>query len=154
MPEFRTKYFDTVRFEEQSVIRFPAGLPGFEQERRFLLIEQPINKPIVFIQSLSRPELCFLSLPVLMAQPGYRLHVAPEDLRALGLPESRQPAVGQDILALAIISLAENRPPTANLLSPIVISLKNRTAVQAIQVDSGYTHQHPLVERTEELVCS
>jgi flagellar assembly factor FliW len=154
MPEFSTKYFDRIRYEEQSVICFPSGLPGFDRERKFLLIEQPINKPLVFLQSLSRGEICFPTLPVLAIDPDFRLRVSPEDLRTLGLPENQKPRIGQDLVCLAIISLGENRPPTANLLSPVIINLKTNTAVQTIPLDSSYSHQHPLVAPSEALVCS
>ncbi|MBM3773623.1 MAG: flagellar assembly protein FliW [Acidobacteria bacterium] len=153
MPEFRTKYFNVVGYDEDSVLTFPAGLPGFDQERRFLPIEQPINKPLVFLQSLSHRELCFLALPVLTVDAAYRLNISPEDLRILGLPDDRQPVIGQQVACLAIVSLPENQSPTANLLSPVVIHLANRRAVQAIQVDSSYSHRHPLLS-VAEAVCS
>lgn len=144
MAEFRTKYFDRVTYDENSVVFFPAGLPGFERQRRFLFIEQPVNKPLVFIQSLSRPGLCFLALPILMIDAGFRLNIAPDDLRLLALPENGQPAIGREVACLAIVSIAKNQSPTANLLSPVVVNLANRRAVQAIQIDSGYSHRHVL----------
>jgi flagellar assembly factor FliW len=154
MPQFATKHFGIIEFEGDAGFEFPCGLPGFEQERRFLPIEQPGTKPIVFLQSLTRPELCFMTLPVPVVEPSYQLAVAPEDLRILSLPEDRQPEIGSGVLCLAIISVAEDRPPTANLLAPIVVNLKTRQAVQAIQVESGYSHQHPLVAASGEGACS
>ena len=55
---------------------------------------------------------------------------------------------------LALISVDDQRPPTANLLSPIVINVATRKAVQSIQVDFGYSHRHPLVSEVLEAVCS
>jgi flagellar assembly factor FliW len=144
MPEFRSKYFGAVTYKEEAVLRFPLGLPGFAEEKRFLLIEQPVNRPLVFLQSLGRPELCFVALPVLGMCPDYRLAVCPEDLQALGLAGDRQPVIGPEVLCLGIVSLAEGKPPTVNLLAPVVVNWKSRCAVQAIQIDAGYSHEHPL----------
>jgi flagellar assembly factor FliW len=64
-----------------------------------------------------------------------------EDIRLLGL--WRAPRIGEDVLCLAVLSI---RPegPTANLLAPVVVNLRNRLAVQAVAPDSEYSHRHPL----------
>lgn len=152
--QFETQHFGTIEYTSESVFDFPAGLPGFEQEHRFVAIEQPSTKPILFLQSLTRPDLCFITLPVLVVDPGYRLAIAPDDLRALGLAEHRQPSIGTEVLCLAIISVSEGSPPTANLLAPLVVNLKTRCAAQVIQSESGYPHRHALLAPGKEETCS
>lgn len=154
MPEFRTRYFEQITYLPESVIEFPLGLPGFEHERRFLLVEQEPNKPIVFLQSLSRSELCFITVPVQGILPGYELTLSAEELHTLDLAEDRQPVVGEDVIHLAVVSLAEGRPPTANLLAPIVVNWRKRLAVQSVQADSSYSHQQPLFAQDLEPQCS
>lgn len=152
---FETRHFGAIEYQPDAVCEFPAGLPGFEDEREFLPLELPRTRPIVFLQSLRRPELCFITLPVQTIEPAYRLLMSAEDLRLLGLPEDRQPELGREVLCLAIVAVAEGQAPTANLLAPVVINLANRRAVQAIQSDSGYSHRHPLpVPSGEEQECS
>jgi len=131
---------------------FPDGIPAFEQERSFLPIRQPHNEPLVFLQSLSTPELCFVTLPAQSVCPGFQLNMTSEDLHALGLAADRQPTVGRDVLCLFILSLEENAPPTANLLAPIVVNLETMRARQAIQTDSSYSHRERLPLR--EAACS
>ncbi|HTP88016.1 MAG TPA: flagellar assembly protein FliW [Bryobacteraceae bacterium] len=154
MPECRTKYFETMEYTGDSVIRLPNGLPGFEQECEFVLIDQPINRPLVFVQSLATPDLCFVALPVLSVDPEYRLLISPEDLEAMGLNASAQPAIGKDVACLVIVSFGEDRLMTANLLAPLVINLSTRVAVQTIQSSSNYSHRHPLLTEEPEPVCS
>ena len=153
MPIVETKHFGPIEYQEEAVFEFPAGIPGFEDQTRFLPIEQPANKPLVFLQSLLRPELCFLALPARVVDSEYRLAISAEDLRDLGLPEDCQPLMGEEVLCLTILTVRGDRPPTANLLSPIVVNLKPRCAVQAIQADSGYSCQHPLFPAPEEAKC-
>jgi flagellar assembly factor FliW len=139
-----TRYFGLVEYNEESVMVFPDGIPAFEQERRFLALRQPASEPLVFMQSVANPHVCFATLPVAAACPGYRLSMAPEDLRALGLEKGRQPAIGRDVLCLTILSLTENAPPTVNLLAPIVVNLRTLRGRQAIRTDSLYTHREVL----------
>ncbi|MGA3024977.1 MAG: flagellar assembly protein FliW [Bryobacteraceae bacterium] len=154
MPECRTKYFDNMEYTEDGVIRLPNGLPGFEQEREFVLIDQPVNRPLVFVQSLRTPNLCFVALPVLSVDAAYRLSVSAEDLEAIGFDPARQPSIGRDVACLALLSFGEDRLMTANLLSPLVINLSTCVAVQAIQTGCNYSHRHPLLAEEPEPVCS
>lgn len=154
MPTFSSRHFGTIEYNSDLVFEFPAGLPGYEQERRFLPIEHAASKPIVYLQSLNRPELCFITLPVLAVKADYQLTVPPDDLKLLGFGDKQQLKIGTDVLCLAIISVAEGKDPTANLLAPVVVNLKNRRGVQAIPEDSPYSHQHPLLAPKPEGACS
>jgi flagellar assembly factor FliW len=154
MAECRTKYFETMEYTDDSVIRLPNGLPGFEQEREFVLIDQPSKRPLVFVQSLRTPRLCFIALPVLSVDAAYRLFISADDLDAMGLDPSRQPAIGSEVACLVILAFGADRQMTANLLAPLVINLSTRIAVQAVQAGCNYSHRHPLLAEEPEPVCS
>jgi len=149
----QTKYHGDIEYSDDALIRFAAGLPGFEEETAFLPIEMPAARPIVFLQSVLQPDLCFVTLPVLVVSPEYKLSLLPSDLEALGLAPDRQPRLGDDVLCLAILTIQENGPTTANLLAPVVMNLQTRQAVQAICPDGGYTHQQPFLTPAAEPVC-
>ena len=36
--KLQTKYFGEIEYEEKDVVRFPAGIIGFEEEQAFLLL--------------------------------------------------------------------------------------------------------------------
>jgi flagellar assembly factor FliW len=132
------------------VIDFPAGIPGFEQERRFILIEQQALDPLVFLQSLVSPALCFLALHARVVCPDYKFRMSDEDLELLGLPG--QPPIGPDLACLTLIHLDE-KDITANLLAPIVIHVSARRGAQTILAGSEYSHQHK-IEAVEAAVCA
>ena len=146
MPQLHTKYFGPLEYQEQDVVRFPSGLPAFEEESRFLVIEPPDRAPLAFLQSMRQPGLCFLALPVLSVEPRYGLAITTEDLEALKLDTGRQPAIGAEVDCLVVIAIPEGGVPSANLLAPIVINRANRLGTQAIRVDSTYSHQHPVAK--------
>ncbi len=154
MPELTTTFFGRLAFDADAIINFPEGIPGFEQQRRFIAVEQPATKPLVFLQSIDPGGVCFVTLPVLAVEPNYRLALSAEDLDDLRLAADRQPVVGQEVLCLTVISLAEGEPPTANLLSPIVINLSARIGKQAIQEAGDYNIRHVLPDPEEVKACS
>jgi flagellar assembly factor FliW len=137
-----TRDLGELEYAEESVIDFPHGVPAFEGERRFVLIQPPSLAPLVFLQSAATPALAFTAVPVTAIDAGYELSVLPEDFETLGRPESRELSV------YALLTFPENGPVTANLLAPIVVNTAIRRAVQAVRCDSRYSHQHLLGDRT------
>ena len=122
---------------------FPNGIPAFEIEQRFRLIDR---EPLLFLESETNPELSFLLLPVALIDPDYRLVLSPEDRATIDASSE------SDLLCLAVITVAENSPPTANLLAPVVVNLDCGRAVQAVRSDAAYSHKYPLM--AEEATCS
>ena len=50
--------------------------------------------------------------------------------------------------------MVEGSDPVANLMSPIVVNLKIRKGIQAIQLGSPYSLRHPLAAEYEAASCS
>ena len=144
MASIQTTRFGVLEVEQGSILQFPQGLPGFENDRRFVLVEQAELAPVACLQSLDSPGLCLWVAPVRAIAPGYRMGITPEDLLLLGLDQARQPLPGEEVLCMAILCAPENGPLTANLLAPVVVNLETRTAVQAVRVDNQYSCQHLL----------
>jgi flagellar assembly factor FliW len=150
MPLAHTRRFGDIQYDRSSVLTFPGGLPGFDGQPLFTLVEKPELAPIVFLQSLNTPELCFFSAPVAAIDPEYSLVLTREDFERLDLDPTRVPVPNVDVLPLALLCLPENGPLTANLLAPVVINLHNRVAVQAVRADTRYSHRHPIPQRSGE----
>jgi len=159
MPSVETKYFGTLSCAEDSIFDFPQGVPAFEDEKSFVLIEAPQGNsplgnapqedapetaPLVFLQSLTRAGLCFMAFPILVVDRDYQLAIAPEDLEDLGLDAQRQPTPGEEVLVLALVSLHDGFLATANLMAPIVLNAKTQRGLQAIRRDSRYSPKHPV----------
>lgn len=154
MPRIDTLHFGSLDYSEDALLEFPTGLPAFEDQTCFVLIERPDSSPLVFLQSLGRPELVFLALPALVIEPGYQLDVPHEERALLGLPADVPLIIGRDLLCLAILTVAGCGPATANLMAPVVVNLATRRGAQVIQTDSSYSYRHPLFQQPEEQPCS
>lgn len=154
MPPLRTKYFGELDYASESVFHFEDGIPGFEDQTEFVFIDQPRTHPLVFMQSLKRPGLCFIAVPTSVAQAGYQPKLSAEHRETLGLPPFADLQIGRDILCLALVTVVEGSGPTVNLASPIVLNLFNQKGLQAIQEAPEYSFRHPLVAQEGTLSCS
>jgi flagellar assembly factor FliW len=152
MLSVQTKYFGNLCCREEDIFEFPWGLPAFEKEKRFVLIEFPESAPLVFLQSLTQATLCFLALPILVADRDYQMGMALEDLAALDLERGRQPVLGHEVLVLALVSLHDGFSVTVNLMAPVVLNLKTCSGLQAIRQDRVYSHQHLIESRSPAVV--
>lgn len=140
MAEIDTRQFGTLTYSPDEVIHFAAGLPGFELQQDFLLHQEPTMGPFVFLQSLTDPNLSFVTLPVERLEENYELTLSRDDLAQLAAEELPAPA---DVRCLAILQLNPS-DATANLAAPIVIALRTRRGTQAIRQDRRYSASHPL----------
>ena len=176
MQSIETLRFGVVRFEEHEVIEFPAGLPGFEQEFRFLLIEAEESRPLKFLQSISSPQLSFVCAPLALVFARYEATLPKSDRELLamppeggapgggapggGAPGSGAPGSGAPDTVLewlAILCFARPDAPTANLLGPLVIRRDVGLGVQSIREDSRYSARQPLFAAAppvEQALCS
>jgi flagellar assembly factor FliW len=141
MASLSTRQFGPIDYSEDAVVEFDGGLPAFEQDTHFLLIERSDLSPVVFLQSLVTPELCFATLPVDALLPDYQLYVPLDELEDLGIGQETTTA---DLLCLAILTTPANQSPTANLKAPVLIHRGTRRGRQVIQTDCPYSFAHVL----------
>ncbi len=142
MPKWNSLRLGQFEYEAAAIVTFPKGLAGFEMETSFVPIEKRGYEPVVFLQSLRSPELCFVTVPMDFVDKAYQLRIMNEDM--IVISASEQNSATADLACLAIVCLPENGPATANLLGPVVVNRKNRIAVQAIRDDSKYSASHSL----------
>jgi flagellar assembly factor FliW len=144
MPRILTKFFGECDCEPTALFSFPAGLPGFEDQTSFFFLTIPDSEPLLFVQSATMRDLCFILLPVLVVDPQYRLELTREELLELEFSHTEEPVIGTDVLCAAIVSSGDGEAPTVNLMAPIVVNLNAKSGIQAIHGESGYSHRHPL----------
>jgi flagellar assembly factor FliW len=146
MSWLQTPHFGSLEYTPAFTLEFSEGLPGFESERTFVLVEQPAHHPLVFLQSTRTASLCFPALPVRVVEAAYEPELGLSDLELLGF--AKQPKIGEDAVVLVLIAVHE-QDPTANLLAPVVINLRTRAAAQCVHPSMRYSHRQPLAAALE-----
>ena len=121
-----------------TVITFPAGLPGFVTLRDFALIETHRDE-LIWMQSVEDAEITFLVVDPFVLVSGFEVEIPPSDLAALGV--SDQDAT---LLVLAVAQLQGGMPVSVNLQSPIVIERARRRGRQVVLPDSRYGMHHAI----------
>jgi flagellar assembly factor FliW len=122
----------------RNVIRFPTGLPGFEQCREFVLLASPDLTPLRCLHAISGPAASFLVLDPLVALPDYRCELPEHDRRLLG------DTAGNPLVWLSLVAVAPDGSASANLRAPIVINPTLMVGCQVLADNSPYSLHHPL----------
>jgi flagellar assembly factor FliW len=148
----KTRFHGPITFNAQNVLDIPSGLFGFVDETQFLLLAVPSSKPIVFLQSVRSPKLCFISLPVQIVDMNYALLLNRVDLKRLGYSKATPPRLSKDVLCLALLTIRDKEVTTANLVAPIVIDIRAHRGVQVL-VKQQYSHRHPVLAAESRLAC-
>jgi len=151
MPKVHSRNFGVIDYSSGDQFVFPDGLPGFPGETSFLPVEVPEQIPLLYLQSLATPDLCFVALPAKSLVADYKLSPEGEDLARIGLDTHAQPGV--EVLCIALLCFAENGTAAANLRAPVVINMRNHTGVQMIQSDDRYPIRFMLEPEREAAVC-
>ncbi len=135
-----SRRFGRIPVAEAQVLRFPEGLPGFEELREFLLLSPPALAPVQFLVALADPDISFPVLPARLCLAGYAPALGPAELAGLE-------AAGPDDLALyAILTFDQARAQvTANLRAPLLVNPAARLGRQALLPDSTYALRHALL---------
>jgi flagellar assembly factor FliW len=148
----KTRFHGPITFSAQDVLAIPSGLFGFVDETEFLLLAVPSSRPIVFLQSIRSPKLCFISLPVQIVDANYALSLNCADLKRLGYSRAAPPRLSKDVLCLALLTIRDGSVTTANLVAPIVIDIRAHRGVQVL-MKKQYSHRHPIPAAESRLAC-
>src|SRR5882724_5704153 len=60
---YRSPRLGDFSYGTEDVIRFPQGIPGFEQLQQFLLLARDEYAPFIFLAALERPEVALPLAP-------------------------------------------------------------------------------------------
>lgn len=134
---FDTAHFGQLEVNDQAVIIFDDGLPGFEDHKEFVILnnhdtEEPV--PFMWLQSVKDRDLAFVLTIPYFARPDYAFDVPEEVVQKLS---AQNP---EDLGVYAVVTIREKLDEmTVNLASPILVSTKNHHAVQWTIEDSAYS---------------
>lgn len=122
-----TDRFGSFDIKDGKVIEFPWGLPGFEDLKKFIILEVSDTKPIYWLQSTENK---FIALPVIVSfelLSDYSIYIKENELEGLYV-ESKN-----DLLILNVVVVPEDiKDMTINLAAPIVINVKHGIGKQII----------------------
>jgi len=148
--QMETKNFGTLEIEEENIIQFPEGIPGFEAQTRYVFIQNPEESvPFHWLQSADDGELAFVVINPFLCRIDYEFELPQSVVDKL---EIESP---EDLKLYSIVKVPEKiEDMTINLLAPIVINEKNNKAQQVVLNENQYHTRHRVMDefkRNEEL---
>lgn len=129
-----TRFFGQIEIDDEKIIHFKDGIPGFEHLTKFLFMtDKDDNSPFCWLQSIEDLDIVFTLFDVLSFLPNYEPTVEEEYLQNLG------EFVEDDLAIYCIANIGQNiQEMTINLKAPVVINLENRQAKQVICNNEDY----------------
>ncbi|MRH41973.1 flagellar assembly protein FliW [Aquibacillus halophilus] len=122
-----TKYFGEIKVNQQDIITFPQGVPGFQDEKEFVLLPLEDNPVFQVLQSTNEQELAFIVVNPFLFVKDYEFDIDENTIESLDIQSET------DVQILSIVSLREPfETSTANLQAPIVINQVKKIGKQYI----------------------
>ncbi|WP_347321600.1 flagellar assembly protein FliW [Rossellomorea sp. RS05] len=136
----QTTYHGNITVNDEELLSFIKGIPGFHDEKQFALLPLEGNEWFQVLQSTSTPDLAFITTNPFLFFPEYDFELDGASLDQLGNPTT------EDIQVLAILTVKDPfKESTANLQGPIIINTANKSGKQIILTDMNYRTQHQIL---------
>lgn len=141
-----TEIFGEIQIDEEKIITFPEGLLGFEDEKRFAIINTEEEKSqFLWLQSIDNLELAFVIINPFFAFPDYELIIPERVQEKLKIKDEK------DVAIYSIVVVPEDMEKmTANLLGPIIININKKLGKQVILDDDRYSTKHFVFQQKSE----
>lgn len=145
--EVRTKTLGIKTVDEEHTLEISEGLFGFENYKKFALIESGYP-PFIWLQSLDEKALAFLLVDPFLICNDYEADIDDESLKKISVTSP------EDVIVMAVVTIpSDGKAITANLQGPLIINKKNRKAAQVILNDNRWTTKFAITNGKEEKPC-
>jgi len=137
--KIRTKYHGEMTINEEDILHFEKGIPGFPNEMKFVLIPLTDDGLFQVLQSTVNEDIAFITTDPFFFKRDYDFIVDDAIVESLGIQQEK------DVKVVVIITPQEPfNQSTANLQAPVVMNKNNNKARQVILNNTNYLTKHPL----------
>jgi flagellar assembly factor FliW len=126
-----TEHLGEIEFQKEDIIHFPKGIPGFEEEKEFIVVlTGDIDFPFTYLQSVKSNDLAFIVTDPFLFIENYDFELSDEDANFLNIKTEEQL---DDITVYTIVTIPEDvDQTTVNITAPIIINLKEKLGKQVL----------------------
>ena len=172
--QIQTTRFGAVTIEEGDLIILPEGLLGFNDLRKFVILEDPDDLVFAWLQSCEKPQVAFPILEPELFSSEYKVRLNKTDRELIKLPavasgapgaaDSKSAAVSvvasaktgdRSIRVFTIVTIPNDVTlMTANLKAPIILNIASRLAKQVVTQDNDHPIKHPIFNELQQRLFS
>ena len=135
-----TKFLGEVEIQESEIITFENGLPGFPDNKNYILLGLDADLPIALLQSTEEASIGFVVAFPFAFKQDYIFDLSEEDKEDLQIEKE------EDVLTYSIVTLQKTfTDSTINLLAPVIINVNKKLGKQIVLQDSkAYPLRFPI----------
>jgi flagellar assembly factor FliW len=139
--KYMSKVHGEITYEDKNIITFKKGVLGFDQLRKFFLVDLKDTEPFKLLHSLEDEEVGFIVTSPYEFFDNYEINLNNEAINNLNIQSS------QEVMILTTITLnSDIKKITTNLQGPIIINISNNLGEQIIVDNSKYKVKEPLIK--------
>ncbi|RDI40117.1 flagellar assembly protein FliW [Falsibacillus pallidus] len=128
-----TKYHGEMEVAQEEIWHFDSGIPGFLNEKTFVLLPLEDNPLFQILQSTENKNLAFVLTNPFYFNKNYDFKIDEGTLEQLSLQNEK------DVAAMVIVTVKDPfEKSTANLQAPVIFNLSNQKAKQMILTQTEY----------------
>lgn len=120
-----TKFFGEIEIDEKSILNFEEGIPGLEDNHRFVMLDVDSKTSIKCLQSIDNSTLCLIITSPWDYFHDYEIELYDDDIEKLGIKSEN------DVVVYNVLTVHDEKM-TVNLVAPIVINIDNNKAKQIV----------------------
>lgn len=126
-----TKFFEEVEIDENLIINFENGIPGFEDLKEYVVLDIE-DRNFKCLQSVKEKDICLLIISPWDYFKDYEINLSNNETNELEIKDEKE------VMVYNIITVREGKI-TVNLVAPIVINILNNKAKQIVLSNSKYS---------------
>lgn len=134
-----TTRFGELEVEKKDIIEFTEGLLGFDDLKKFFIVDPGDQTLILWLQSIDKADTAFPIIEPKIFLPNYMVKLLPIELNSLSLENLQSASV------YTVLTIPQNVVDmSANLKAPIIINNKTKHARQIVLQDSKLEVRHKM----------
>jgi len=145
----KTTRFGELEVNPSDIITFAEGLLGFENLRKYFVVDPGDSTLILWLQSTEDEKVAFPIIEPKIFKPDYIAKLLPADLNGLDL-ETLQTAKLYSILTIP----ANVTEMSANLKAPVVINSVKKVGKQIVLQDSKLSVKHEMYRELKTYIVN
>ncbi len=134
--KIKSRSFGELEFKEESIVNFPEGIIGFENLKKWILIENQSMEPFKWIQSIEDGNIALMVIDPHLIRSNYKMAIPSIEHQKIGLENLEK---RDDWISFCVVVPKEDiKNSIVNLKAPILINLKEKTGKQIILLNDDY----------------
>ena len=139
--------FGEIEISENDIIDFVEGILGFEEMKKYVILNIEENNPLMIMQSIEEPALAFILINPYEFRSEYQLELSDNEVKKLKIEKEED----VDLFAIVVVPHENPEKMTANLQGPIVINRNKKLGKQVINNNHQYGIKHCIIKEMEAM---